>query len=322
MPDLTPSRKPHDHFFRATFSEVAVVRDYLTHFIPKSLSERLDLTSLHRENGSFLDQKLAENLSDIIYSCQYGKEKVKISILFEHKSYVEAMPWLQLLRYLLNAYEEQRKAQPPPKRLTPVIPVVVYHGKQKWKLRPVISDFTGIDEQIKAFIPGFDYLLTDLSQFSEEELMSMENNWVKNSFMALKLSRHKAIVSRMNDIFWGLDFSETNELSSRIIQRIILYLFQVSDIKQDPNKVFENLDDSLKRKAMTIYDRAIQEGVTKGIEQGKEMGKEIGNEDALFKVFKNGLDKGMSIADLISLTGITMEKALAWKKKIEEEGEK
>ncbi|MDP5170855.1 MAG: hypothetical protein NWR72_11465 [Bacteroidia bacterium] len=83
---------------------------------------------------------------------------------------------------------------------------------------------------------------------------------------------------------------------------------------------------------MTIYDRAIKEGVTKGIEQGIQEGIELGiqigiqlglqiaKENTFFKVFKNGLNMGMSISDLISITEITMEKAIAWQKRIEEEG--
>ncbi len=76
-------------------------------------------------------------------------------------------PHLQLLRYMLEIWEYCEKNKLP---LIAVIPIIVYHNKhqRKWIKKPFESSFKHIDEDLKPFIPTFDYQLTDLTQYSQE----------------------------------------------------------------------------------------------------------------------------------------------------------
>jgi predicted transposase/invertase (TIGR01784 family) len=116
----------------------------------KNLVKHIDLDSLVLENTSFVTAGLEEYFSDLVWQAKYKKTDIKISFLFEHKSYVVSHPHIQLLRYILEHLDTQIKANEP---LTVVIPIVIYHGDKEWKVRSFSDYFEGIDEQLQIFIP-------------------------------------------------------------------------------------------------------------------------------------------------------------------------
>ena len=321
------SHKPHDRFSKSAFSERQVVREYLTQFLPPGLVQKMDIDTLEQQKDSYLDQQLREHFSDVVYTCAYGKSKVNLTFLLEHKSYVPPRPWLQLLRYLVNAYEAQVKAELSEKtelskgKLTPVIPIVVYHGDDRWNIRPIAAYFAEVDEFVRPHIPEFAYLLTDLSQYPEKALMEMDGTWLKSAFLALKASRRENIFDLLEDIFAGLDHSAENERSATFIRWIVVYLFATATSKDNIMSAINNLSDTSKEKVMTIYDTIFYQGEMKGMEKGREEGREEGMEEGEVKgitkknflVFKNGLKLGLDLDLLLQLTGISMETALKWK---------
>lgn len=301
----SPSYHPHDRFFRSAFEHSHLVREYLTQFLPGELSDHFNYETLQQEKESFLDKNLKEHFSDVVYTCEYGKTPIRVAILFEHKSYIPAFPWLQLLRYLLNAFEAQIQQESFSGKLTPVIPVIVYHGEREWKIRKLGEFFDGTDIHIHQFLPDFTYLLTDLSQYSEEALMSMEGSWVKNAFLALKVSRQQNIFDWLGPIFSGLDLSIENERSANFIYRIIVYLFETGIPKADVMDAIKNLTEPAKEKVMTIYETILRQGREEGIEEG--------HQEKNFEVFKNGIPLKIEIKTLQQLTGVSDRLAKSWK---------
>jgi len=149
-----PLKTPHDKLFKQTFSLVSQVIVFLQEFISTDIVDRLDLSSLRQENVSFITDNLQEYFSDIIYSCHLNSGKqVRIVFLLEHKSYSDANLTLQLLRYLTEAYDSQLNKQKQDK-IDVHIPIVIYHGNEKWKKRKLIDLFNLHDESFKSYVPG------------------------------------------------------------------------------------------------------------------------------------------------------------------------
>lgn len=69
----SPSHHPHDHFFRTTFGQVEIVREYLIQFLPTNILSQIHLETLTEEKTSFLDDQLEETFTDIIYRCKIGE---------------------------------------------------------------------------------------------------------------------------------------------------------------------------------------------------------------------------------------------------------
>src|SRR5699024_8275428 len=86
--------------------------------------------------------------------------------LFEHKSYPTKDIALQLLGYMLEVWKREVNKKKSDV-LPPIIPLVIYHGKSRWKnlklLRDWIVNYDYLLEDIKKSIPDFTFFLYDFS---------------------------------------------------------------------------------------------------------------------------------------------------------------
>ena len=51
-----------------------------------------------------------------------------------------------------------------------IIPMIIYHGKSGWKKRGMSDYFNSKDNRLLRFVPNFDYLLTDLSSYTDGQI--------------------------------------------------------------------------------------------------------------------------------------------------------
>jgi predicted transposase/invertase (TIGR01784 family) len=159
--------------------------DLLQYMLPKDLIANLDIQSLELENTSYTDNDLRQHFSDLVYTCRYREHKIKVSLLFEHKSKPDGNLPIQLNRYLTCIWNEQIKQQ---KNLEPIVPIVLYHGRQQWKPSGIAACFAWSDAKLLRYTPAFDYHFIDLSKYSLEaikhELFDLAS--VKIALMVLK----------------------------------------------------------------------------------------------------------------------------------------
>jgi len=123
---------PHDKFFKEIFSRKQEAQSFVKDFLPKQLVDKLNFEDFEIDSNSYIDETLHESFADIVYNCSYSKQKIKIALLFEHKTFQDKNIYLQLLRYMLNIWETERNEKK--KRLTVILPIVIYHGRKQWKL--------------------------------------------------------------------------------------------------------------------------------------------------------------------------------------------
>jgi len=161
----------HDKFFKELFSKKEEVSEFIAKTFPIEISQKIQLHSLELDKTEYVDSKLRTNYSDVVYNCKYDKNtNLKISLLFEHKSYPETFPHLQLLGHMLKIWETQIKQK---QQITPIIPIIFYHGEQKWSNKSFDKYFEGIDETLQRFIPKFDYQIIDTFEYSDDEIIKL-----------------------------------------------------------------------------------------------------------------------------------------------------
>jgi predicted transposase/invertase (TIGR01784 family) len=176
---------PHDKFFKESFSRLEVVQSLIEEVFPIELKERIDLQKLQLSNASYVDEELSEYFADLVYQTTFAGNDVLITLLFEHKSFVEFPQW-QLLQYLTNiGKEEQKQAKQP----SVVIPIIVYHGKTPWKKKTLKSYYGFPNEHLHKFIPEFDYLLFSLNSWEDYQIANFKNTFLSMAAMLLKHSR-------------------------------------------------------------------------------------------------------------------------------------
>ena len=268
---MPKNQQPHDKFIKKVLSDRNVVKQYIQQFVPKAIVENIDFRTLKSSPTTFVDEKLKEHISDIIYECNWKTKKeqpfkIRISFLFEHKSYIPTHPHLQLLRYLLAAWESDEKEKKP---LTLTIPIILYHGKKKWKYRPFDEYFNIPHPIFKSYLPHFEYLLTDLSQSSDEEILKLEMGFLINTFLMLKHSREKEyILNNTTTIHVNFEEFVKTEKGRSFIRTAWSYLYETNDFnKKELNLYFLKLNNKIKDIAMSTHDMLIEQGIEQGMEK-------------------------------------------------------
>jgi predicted transposase/invertase (TIGR01784 family) len=184
---------PHDKFFKASFSRLDVVQNFIEEVFPSQYRDNINLNSLKLSNATFIDNELSEHLADLVYQAEYAGEPALITLLFEHKSYQEDFPEGQLLRYMSNIWRDEQKQKKGKKRKnsTVVIPIIVHHGKSAWKKVSMRRQFGNPHQDLLKFLPKFDYLLFSLNDFSDVQIANFKNTFLSTAAMLLKHSRNE-----------------------------------------------------------------------------------------------------------------------------------
>ena len=287
---------PHDKFFKETFSIRENAIDFLSGRFPPEILKKLDLSTLTQDNSSYIDEELREHFSDIVYTCFCKEKEIRITLLFEHKSYAVACPYLQLMKYLLKIWEANSKQA---QRLIPVIPVILYHGKEAWKVRRFREYFEGIDEVFYRFIPEFEYLLTDISCYSNEEIKDRVFRRVSLQITMLLMRNifdEKYLEDKLKDFFEiGIQYFEEDE-GLKFLESAIRYLYYASDIAE--KRVIDTLKEISEeggKLSMTIAAKLIEKGKIAGRVEGRAEGRAEGAIEGERKGRIEGLKEAIEI---------------------------
>ena len=277
---------PHDRFFKEVFSIRENALDFINGAFPAKFKEKILPETLKLDTTSYIDEKLNEYFSDIVYTCSLkaGKE-MKISLLFEYKSYPVKYPHLQLLRYILNIWESNIKQN---MELQIVVPMIVYHGKSKWHKKEMKDYFKIMNNWFFRFIPDFDYLLTDLSVYTDNQI---KDGTFERAALEICLLMQKNIFDEKKLALHLKDFMEIGRLYYReeeglkFFESVLRYLFSSTEIGvEDALKSIEMIDSRAKETIMTTAEKLMEQGREQGLEQGLERGTLLDKKEVLIKL--------------------------------------
>jgi len=293
----------HDKFFKELFSKKKEVTEFIEKTIPIAIVSKLDLNTLELDSTEYIDEQLKQNFSDIVYNCQYGKEAtIKLSFLFEHKSYPEKHPHFQILDYMLSIWKLQLKQK---QKLTPIVPIIFYHGKQKWKKLDFEKYFLNFDEDLLKYIPSFNYELIDITQFSDVEIQQIYSNIeLKTSLLLLKNIFSDTFFEKLSTIFAEIDQLFYTEEGEKFVEKVSTYIFYNSIVK------FDNVIDKMKTispqtstKVETIAMQLLSRGREEGRLEGRQEAREEYQKELVILLIKEGMDN-MFIHRLTQLSEI------------------
>jgi predicted transposase/invertase (TIGR01784 family) len=249
---------PHDKFFKETFSRLEVAQSFIEEVFPPDLLERLNLSALKRVNDSFTDEELEEYMADIVYQTEYAGQKTLVTLLFEHKSYVQKYPHLQLLQYILNVWKEERKQK---KKLSVVIPIIIHHGEGTWKYKSMKSYFKGLHPSLDKFIPDFDYLLFTLDKIDDNQIANFQNLLLSVTTMLLKHSHDDEDEFLKLSSFWAEKLNRLDaDQQLDFIKTVFYYIENALNLTQgNLTPIFTEVSTNVNNIAMTIADQIREE---------------------------------------------------------------
>ncbi|MEG3064996.1 Rpn family recombination-promoting nuclease/putative transposase [Acetomicrobium sp.] len=296
--DLTP-KDPHDRLFKRVMSDEANVRQFIKEFLPKELSRQIDL----KEMKLIPTEKIKgynKYYMDIAVECKIADTKGQVYFVFEHKSYPDPGVLLQILNYMTVTWDEQKKKNKP---LTPVIPVVIYHGFSSWNVTTHFQgQFQNIGETIKPYIPEFNYVLVDLTQIPNEEIeqKAKDTPFLMASLMIMKLVALRDIedIAKITVI---INLPEEEKLI------LFLYLLYTVDVDQTTmQRIVKELGGE--EIMPSLAEKLIKQGEERGEKRGEIKGAIKGKQDLLIKQLRRRF--GLSSSDEKIIRSVTDESKL------------
>ena len=121
--------QPHDATFKKLFGEIEIAKDVIEKNLPKEVLDQLDMDTLKKLDGSFINEKLEETFSDILYGVEIDGKDAYVSLLFEHKSYIDKQGIFQVAGYVIDAW--RKMVEENKKELPIIIPIIVYQGRDR-----------------------------------------------------------------------------------------------------------------------------------------------------------------------------------------------
>ena len=292
--------KIQDKFFKSVFSRKEIAMELFQNTLPSSIQTLLDFEKLMLVPNSFVNAKLKEHFADLVYRCPLiDAGEVHIVLLLEHKSYQEEYPHFQLLQYLLELWNQNKKQKEKP---VFILPIVFYHGKTTWHYERMQDYFENIPQPLLRYLPTFDYDLIDLSQMEDHQIENFSNSFLAVSTFLLKYRHLQNYIKTKEKQLIKLTEKMDSQQSEELLESIFIYIQQTNNLPQgELLSIFEKISPKSKAKAMSTYERV--------------------QDEAIYGVIKDILKKGLvtDVEKLRSTINVSKRKMDSFLKKMESE---
>ncbi|MFZ1641146.1 MAG: Rpn family recombination-promoting nuclease/putative transposase [Candidatus Contendobacter sp.] len=270
----------HDHGYKRLFSHPEMIRDLLLGFVPADWIAELDFTTLEKYPTEFIDDRLRNRRSDVIWRVRWGRDWLYIYILLEFQSGVHRFMAMRLFTYIDLLYQDLIRSRQlgRPRRLPSVLPVVLYNGRRRW-MAP--TDLEALIEPgpagLAAYRPQTRYLLIDESAYADAELASMRN--LVAALFRLENSRGpEAVREVLAALVDWLAAPEQEELR----HSFLIWLREGFLKARLPSVAFPELNN-LEEARIMLTERVVdwtqqwkQEGLQEGLQEGRQEGRQEG----------------------------------------------
>ena len=259
---------PHDTYFRESFGRCEIAKDFLRVYLPQEVLTEVDLDSLEISKDTYVSSDLRAIYSDLVYRVRWRGQPLPVYVLFEHKSRPEHWTQLQLLRYFAAEGDAYRKQHPRARLLPPVMPLVVYHGKRRWRVPRNFHDLISpLSPALAPYIPSFTYVLVDLSPQSDPEVKGKVLTRLVQ--LAMRGIFSGAPVERLTELFALVALIEDRTTAMEVLESLLRYYVQGTRRVDEPTAyaLLQQHSDG---------DSTMQTFIERYIEQGKQTGMELG----------------------------------------------
>ena len=178
----------HNAAWKLLFSYPDMVRDLLAGFVLPEWTEELDLATLEPGSASLVSDTLRERLQDRVWRVRHHDRRPDLMVCLEFQSTVDRTMAVRVLDYTVLLYQEllrnrklrqaarsksggkdrqSRRRCVKPEFLPPVLPIVLYHGRKRWRAK---EDLAGLcapsGERLAPYQPSQRYFLLDVGHYT------------------------------------------------------------------------------------------------------------------------------------------------------------
>ncbi len=275
---MAESNTPHDGFFKRLFGDLEVASDFLRSYLPAEILSQLDLETLQLEKDSFIAPELRESFSDLLFSVKTKAEsRVFIYLLLEHKSAPDRWVAFQLLRYIVQFWEQQRDQGC--EWLPRIIPIVFYHGRERWNVPRRLGELVepSAGAELLKYTSDFEYDLRDVSRGGGLEIRGQPK--LRAGLQLLREIFSDDLGRKLPDIFRHL--RAMNRADALEYARTLAAYVSSANKKVRKEEVTEAMQEAFPPMEFDKSALFIQEFIQEGREEGREEGIRIGEHQIL-----------------------------------------
>ncbi|EBP3930138.1 Rpn family recombination-promoting nuclease/putative transposase [Salmonella enterica] len=305
------NRPGHDGLFKLFLREPATAQDFLAAHLPQDIRSLVNLDSLKLEPGSFVDQKLRELHSDVLYSVETAEgDAGYIYCLVEHQSTADRMMAWRMMRYSMAVMDTHLKKGN--ETLPVVVPLLFYQGT----VRPYPYSTDWMDcfdaPALAREVYSRPWPLVDVSVMEDSDLQSHRRMALLE--LVQRDIRHRDAASLLRDAVQLIRLAgNTREQVEAVLCYIIYNGMNGMTNESITPFLYELAGEIPEYKELimgTIAQQLKEEGIQLGIQQGIEQGIEQERLAAQKKLLETAhalLDNGVSMEVVIKSTGLSRE---------------
>ena len=292
--------KVHDAFVKNLLSHKESASEFIKNALPPDVCLHFDLDKITYLPDTYITKGLNEYISDIVLKIPVlgSKVDVNVSILVEHKSSIDHFTCVQLHNYISNGYLIQLKQK---EQLSIIIPVIYYHGKGKWKYRPLHELFEYIPAGFERYIHFFSTELFQVQHLTINQIHGIAEAKLRAAFMVQK-SLHDRMVATKEFVQVINALEPTDE--GNFLHSFFVYLSNVT--KFDQNSIIDitnQLTTDMKTKSMTFAEQFSAEGR----KEGRQEGIQQGTLQSRYEFARKLLFRNTPHEEICELTDLSME---------------
>ncbi len=225
---------PHDACFKSFFTREPFVKDFIRCYIPEEIKAHLDMDTLVLDSGSFVAEEFKSWYSDVIATLQLtgSRQELELYFLFEHKSRPDRFARLQTLNYQVQKWLHLYRTDRLETHLPIIVPVVIYHGKNRWSYSAEFSDYFDIPtETFRDFIPAYRHILHDITHMGDE---AFKTSILMEIFHLLfKYIHYPELDVKIQEIYDLLEKMPDQAEAVEYLKIIIRYVLEAGQISPD-----------------------------------------------------------------------------------------
>lgn len=276
--------KPHDAFFRGVFGQARHAASLFRAFLPAEVVARLDLDAAAPCPDHFVDEKLADFETDLLYAVPFDRQTAFLYALAEHQSTPPPDLPLRLFLYEARIWGKWRADKPKSASVPIILPIVLYHGTRPWRVPRRLTDAfdapRAVVDALRPFVPESRYLLVDLARVRDEKLDAAESTALaRAALLALKHGPAPDVLARLDERLPLLRaIAQQPVVGTRDLLLVLKYLVTVNRRieRADVSRWAKAVDPDSERIVMSLAQDWLEEGRAQGRAEGRAQGRAQG----------------------------------------------
>jgi predicted transposase/invertase (TIGR01784 family) len=300
----------YDKGYRRMLSDKRNFRDFVKSRTAAPWAEKLDADSLERIDTKHITKDFKDRDSDIVYRARIEDSDVVFFVLLELQSEPDFTMPFRLLVYMTEllrrtfAEADEKARERKDFKLPAVVPIVLYNGSGGWNCAESFGEYVKGHEMFVPNIIDFRYILIDVNETDEEELLRTPT-LVNLAMLADRKDDPERVLRRLGKVL---------ELSRRLTEDEKLqlkdWIFDVI-LKKAKNRLtddtIERIKKTFEREEVSEMTYAIERAIDEIEQRGIRKGMIEGERKGMLKMALAMLDEGLSIETAAKYSGISAD---------------